>query len=61
MQIPQSPFVLLDDQDGRRHAIRRNVIIALVEDPPGSVTVLLAGGRLIMLDQDLATALATIA
>ena len=62
MTAPLPPaYVLLDDQDGRRHAIRRQAILGLVEDPPATTTLLLAGGRVIVVDQDLGTTLAMIA
>lgn len=58
---PPLPFVMVIDQDGKRHAVRRQAVIALVEDPPGCTTMLLSGARLIILDEDLATALANLA
>lgn len=54
-------YVLLDDQDGRRHAIRRQAIIGLVEDPSATTTLLLSGGRMIVVNEDLGTTLAMIA
>ena len=52
------PFILIQDQDGRRHALRRQAVTAMVEDPIGTTTLLLGGGRVLVLDQDLETALA---
>ena len=45
------PFVLVRDQDGCRHAIRRTAVIALTENLSGGTTILLSGGRLVVLDE----------
>ena len=61
MMPPPLSFVLIEDQDGRHHAVRRQAIIALVEDPPGTMTLLLSGSRIIVTDKDLGAALALLA
>ena len=55
------PFVLVEDQDGRRHAIRRQAAIAMLEDAPGTTMLLLSGGRIIVLNQALGAALVLVA
>ena len=49
MMSPPLPFVLIEDQDGRRHAVRRQAIVAMVEDPPGTTTMLLSGTTVVSL------------
>ena len=45
------PFVLVRDQDGYRHALRRTAITAMTENASGGTTILLSGGRLVVLDE----------
>ena len=45
------PFVLIRDQDGCRHALRRTAITAMIENASGGTTILLSGGRLVVLDE----------
>ena len=60
MMSPPLPFVLIEDQDGRRHAVRRQAIVAMVEDPPGTTTMLLSGSRVIVVEKDLGATLALV-
>jgi hypothetical protein len=54
-------FVLIEDQDGRRHVVRRKAIAATVEDPAGTTSLLLLEGQVTLLDQDLGDARAMVA
>ncbi len=51
-------FIRLDDRDGRSIAVRRQAIIAMIEEPPGTTAILISGGRIILIDADLETTLA---
>ncbi len=51
------PFIRLDDRDGRPIAVRRQAIIAMIEEPAGTTAILVSGGRVILIDADLETAL----
>ncbi len=54
-------FVVVRDRDGRRTAVRRHAVSAACEGPDGGTTLLLPGGRLVQLDEDLDLVLAWLA
>lgn len=53
------PWVIFHDEDGCRHAVRQNAILAVSEaDEAGSsATLIMAGGRRAVIHQDFETVL----
>ena len=42
------PFVVLRDRDGRRHAVRRGLVLGFSETDDGDVSIHLARGSLVL-------------
>jgi len=54
-------FVVMRDRNGVRTAVQRHAVSAACEGPDGGTTLLLPGGRLVQLDEDLDLVLAWLA
>ena len=46
--VPSGSYILLRDRDGRRHAVRRGLILGFSETEEGDVALHLARGSLVL-------------
>ena len=51
-------YVVIRDCDGRRHAVARHAVSAVHEKEDGGSVLLLPGGRMVQVEDDLDTVLA---
>lgn len=54
-------YIVVRDRDGRRTAVLRHIVSAICETEEGGALLLLPGGRIVYLDEDLGTVLAWLA
>lgn len=54
-------YVIIRDRDGQRHAVARHAVSAVHEKEDGGSVLLLPGGRMVQVEDDLDTVLAWLA
>lgn len=51
-------FTVVRDRDGRRYALAATAVVAICDDADGGTIILMPGGRVIAMDEDIETVLA---
>ena len=51
-------FVVVRDRDGRRYALAATAVVAVCDAAEGGTVLLLPGGRVVAMDEDIETVLA---
>lgn len=54
----QDRYVVIRDRDGQRHAVARHAVSSVHEKEDGGSVLLLPGGRMVQVEDDLDTVLA---